>query len=77
MSTRAAAWLAWSVWTLCVALVMLTGLLSYLTPDLALPLLQRVPLQAMGRLWREATGCSRLLVRSRRCSRWRTRRSAA
>jgi len=37
-----------------MTLVLLTGLLSYLTPDLALPLPQRVPLQAMGRSWREA-----------------------
>jgi hypothetical protein len=53
VSTRAAAWLAWSVWTLCVALVLLTGLLSYLTPALTLPLRERVPLQAIAGSWVE------------------------
>ena len=53
MRTRAAAWLAWSVWTLCVALVLLTGLLSHLTPALTLPLRERVPLQAIAGSWVE------------------------
>ncbi len=30
MGTRAAAWLAWSVWALCVAVIALTGLLDHL-----------------------------------------------
>jgi hypothetical protein len=35
MSRRTAAWLvSWSIWTLCLALVALTGLLAYLTPTL-------------------------------------------
>jgi hypothetical protein len=33
MSTRAAAWLAWALWTLCVALLTLTMLLDYYTPS--------------------------------------------
>ena len=32
MSRRAAAWLAWSIWALCVALLALTVLLDYYTP---------------------------------------------
>jgi hypothetical protein len=32
MSTRAASWLAWSLWVLCVALLTLTMLLDYYTP---------------------------------------------
>ena len=31
MSTRAAAWLAWSMWALCVPLIVFGGLLSFLT----------------------------------------------
>ena len=31
MSQRSAAWLAWSLVALCVALIVLTGLLDYLT----------------------------------------------
>jgi hypothetical protein len=34
MSTRAAWLIPWSIWTLCLALVALTGLLRYLTPAL-------------------------------------------
>ncbi|HTE18281.1 MAG TPA: hypothetical protein VK689_07855, partial [Armatimonadota bacterium] len=32
MGARAATWLAWSVWALCVALIALTGLLDHLAP---------------------------------------------
>jgi hypothetical protein len=34
MSTRAAWVLPWSIWILCLALVVLTGLFAYLTPTL-------------------------------------------
>ena len=35
MSRRAAAWLAWSIWTLCVVLFATTVLLLFLTPPIA------------------------------------------
>ena len=34
MRARAAWLVSWSIWTLCLALVALTGLLAYLTPAL-------------------------------------------